>query len=394
VLSEGRALFLEDYERTNPERAAAWGFRSAASVPILCGDRIIGALNLVSYSRRAFSAEEKTLLVAAGEELGFAVDRAQAERRLRDSEADLRQFLEVSRDMHFVLDPDGHVLFANSAACTTLGYTAKEMGELHVSALHPPSSRDEVIRLVEQMLAGEADLCLLPLLAADGRVIPAETRVTAGNWRGAPAVFGTSRDLRTEQLLRATVIALQDVCEMSDPSSAIHGRRVARLAEQIGREMGMSEPDITVLGLAAGVHDIGHVAVPVMLRNRPEPLTEDQRKHVELHPQAGRRILGSLEEVSLIPAIVAQHHERLDGSGYPDGLREAQILSEARIIGVADIVISTATDSPRGPGRGVEAALAEISRQSGTKLDAHVVTACLRLYDGGRLDWLRLRDAG
>lgn len=389
VLSEGRPLFLDDYERENPRRAAAWGIRSLASVPLLSAERIVGALNVVSYTRRSFATEEKTLLVAVGEELGFAVTRATEQQRLRESEADLRRFLDASPDMHFVLDPDGNVLFANPAACSTLGYSAEEMRELHVSELHPSSMRDEAIRLVGQMLAGEADVCPLPVLTRDGRVIPVETRVTNSHWCGAPAIFGTSRDLRTEQLLRATIRTLQDVCELSDPFSAMHGRRVARLAEQLGRELGMAEADITVLGLAASVHDIGNLTVPAMLRCLPAPLPEHQRESVELHPQAGRDILRSMDEVSPIPTIVAQHHERLDGSGYPNGLRGDDIVLEARIIGVADVVVSSASDSPHGPGRSLEAALAEARQDRGTKLDSDVVDACLRLRDGGRLDWLR-----
>ena len=379
-------LFLVNYDRLRPEQTAQWGWRSVASVPVVHKGTVVGALNVASCTRHIFSDEEKTLLLAIGQECGFAIGKAQVEERLRASEANLRQFFEVSKDMLFVLSEDGSVLHTNPAVAHRLGYSAGETQTMNVVDFHPEASRDDVCRIVAQMLTGEVDSCSIPLITKKGRMVPVETRVSRGTWNGETAIFGTSRDVSTERLLQATTWALSAVADLRDPSGTGHERRVARLAELIAIDMGLPDETVNTVSFAAAIHDIGKAAVPADILTNPGRLNATEFDVIKLHPQVGYGVLEPLEYLEPIPEIVRQHHERLDGSGYPRGLVGDDILLEARIIGVADIVEAMLSKRSYRPALGMDAAMDEIKRLRGTALDATVVDACLRLNDAGLID--------
>lgn len=288
--------------------------------------------------------------------------------------------------------PDGRILFANAATCETVGYSPDELRLLNVTDLHAPGSREAVLEVLTETLADRAEHCPYPLVTRDGRTVPVETRVVAGRWRGEAAVFGSCRETRNDRLLQAAVGAMLDVLEVDDAHTARHGRCVARLARQLGDALGLDRADIAVLSLAATIHDVGYVGVPVSIRSNPGRLSLWETEVVKTHPEVGRRMLRSLDDISPIPAVVLQHHERLDGFGYPHGLAGDEIMLPARVIAVADTVVDMAMDSPRRPAQGLDAALAAIRRQGGAGLDADVVAACLELYESGRIDWLRGDD--
>ncbi|MEI6451553.1 MAG: HD domain-containing phosphohydrolase [Actinomycetes bacterium] len=380
-------LFLVNYERLRPDHAARWGWKSVASVPLLHRADVVGALNVVSRTRHAFSDEEKTLLQAIGREVGFAIAKAQADERLRASEANLRQFFAASQDMLFVLAEDGGVVYVNPAVERRLGYAASESLAMNVLDFHPEASRDDVLRVVAEMLAGDADMCTIPLVSKAGRMIPVETRVSRGVWDGETAIFGTVRDVSAERLLEATTKALAAVGELRDPYTAGHERRVARLAELIAVELGLPEAQVATISFAAAVHDVGKAAVPVDILTKPGLLNDTEFSVVKLHSEVGHAILKPLEYLGPIPTIVHQHHERLDGSGYPDGLGGDDIMLEARIVAVADIVEAMSSPRPYRSALGLEAAIEEIKRLRGTALDADVVDACVRINEAGLIDF-------
>jgi len=177
-----------------------------------------------------------------------------------------------------------------------------------------------------------------------------------------------------------TVQAIVQVVEMRDPYTAGHQRRVADLARSIATEMGLPSDVIEGIRMAAVIHDIGKVSVPAEILSRPGKLTRNEFELVKDHPLTGYDILKDVEFPWPIAEIIYQHHERLDGSGYPRGLKGDDVLLEARIIGLADVVEAMASHRPFRPAQGIDAALEEITEHRGTLYDPEVVDACVKLF--------------
>ena len=385
---DSEPLFLSHYDRLRPDLAEEWGWRSVASVPLTDGEDVVGALNVVSTEHHRFTEDERTMLVAIGRETGFAIVKAKADERVRSNEANLRRFFECSRDMLFVLGALGDVLYVNPAVPDRLGYTEAECLTMNVLDFHPPEAREDVLRVVGEMLAGTVSFCDIPLMSKDGRRVPVETRVSQGEWGGDTAIFGTCRDVSIERLLEATTGALNAVGELRDPYTAGHERRVSRIAERIARTMELPQDQVDIVRFTAAIHDVGKAAVPLDVLCKPGPLTPAELTMVKLHAEVGAEILHPLADVGPFPQIVRQHHERMDGSGYPDGLAGDDIVLEARILAVADVVEAMASHRPHRPALGVEAAMEHLARERGVTLDADVVDACLRLHRDGAFDEL------
>jgi putative nucleotidyltransferase with HDIG domain len=187
----------------------------------------------------------------------------------------------------------------------------------------------------------------------------------------------------TGRLIKAmedTMQAMAMIIEMRDPYTAGHQRRVTKLACAIAREIGLSEEQVTGLRLAGLIHDIGKVRVPAEILTNPDGLSEAEFTMIKMHPLLGYEILKTMDLPWPIAQIVHQHHERMDGSGYPTGLSGEDIILEARILAVADVVEAIASHRPYRPARGVDKALEEISQQRGRLYDPGVVDACLKLF--------------
>ena len=168
--------------------------------------------------------------------------------------------------------------------------------------------------------------------------------------------------------------------ETKDAYTAGHQQRVAELACCIAREMGMSREQLETLRLAAMIHDLGKIAIPSQILAKPTRLRATEYELIKEHPRLGYDILSSVAFLKPVAEIVLQHHERLDGSGYPRGLRGDQILIESRIIAVSDVVEAMSSHRPYRPGLGIHLALEEIEKNSGRLYDTDVADVCLRLF--------------
>ncbi len=186
--------------------------------------------------------------------------------------------------------------------------------------------------------------------------------------------------IRMETILHNTIRAMSLTIEKRDPYTAGHQRRVAELAAAIASEMGLSEETIEVIRLAGTIHDLGKVIVPAEILSKPGRLSQAEFMIIQLHPQTASEILSPIEFPWPIAQIVHQHHEKLDGSGYPLGLTSDCILIEAKIICVADVVEAITNFRPYRPSLGIDKALQEINRWAGEKFDSRAVEACTRLF--------------
>ena len=168
--------------------------------------------------------------------------------------------------------------------------------------------------------------------------------------------------------------------EQRDPYTAGHQRRVADLAEAIATDMALSAEQIIGIRMAAVVHDIGKIHVPAEILSKPTRLSDAEYEIIKTHPKIGWDVLKNIDFPWPVAEVVYQHHERLDGSGYPRGLKGDEILLEARIVMVADVVDAMSEFRPYRPALGILPALQEIMKQKGTLFDERVVNTCLKLF--------------
>ena len=186
---------------------------------------------------------------------------------------------------------------------------------------------------------------------------------------------------RLKGTLGQSVEALARAVEKRDPYTAGHQERVAKLSEAIARRMGLPEERVENIRLGALMHDIGKVGIPAELLNKPGTLSRQELELIRVHPEIGYDIVRTIDFDPPVARVVAEHHERLDGSGYPKGLKGEEIALEARIVAVADVVEAITSHRPYRAALGLEVALAEIGRQRGRGLDAGAVDACRAVLD-------------
>ena len=249
---------------------------------------------------------------------------------------------------------------------------------------------------------GCASILALPLMDGDGHTFGAVTIDAAGAHAFDDEEVRLLRELANdlaygiinlrnraerrsseEKLYRGLEDAIQAIAatvEMRDPYTAGHQRQVAQLAAAIAAELGLPPERIHGIRLAGTVHDVGKVGVPAEILSKPGRLSTIEFDLIKQHPAIGYEILKDVEFPWPIAHMVRHHHERLDGSGYPDGLKGEQIQIDTRIIAVADVVEAMSSYRPYRPGLGIEKALAEIEEHSGELYDSQVVDACLRLF--------------
>lgn len=200
----------------------------------------------------------------------------------------------------------------------------------------------------------------------------------------------SERDLAYEQIqqqlqqlqssLDDTVRAIATIVEMRDPYTSGHQLRVADLAQAIARQLGLPDDQVRAIHLAGVLHDLGKIQIPAEILAKPGKLSDIEFSLIKTHPQTGFEILKNIAFPWPIAQMVLQHHERLDGSGYPQGLKGDQIILGARILSVADVVEAISAHRPYRPGLGIDVALAEISKLRGVHFDPLVVDACLALF--------------
>jgi putative two-component system response regulator len=182
------------------------------------------------------------------------------------------------------------------------------------------------------------------------------------------------------QILNASIRTMALMVEIRDPYTAGHQQRVAQLACAIAEKMGLAPTTIDSIRIAGILHDVGKIRIPVAILSRSGKLLEAEYEMLKIHPQVSYDILKDIPFPWPVAQMVLQHHERMDGSGYPQGLKGDEILHEARILAVADVMEANSSFRPYRPARGIEIALEKIAEQKGKRYDAQVVEACIDLF--------------
>jgi len=391
------------YMKTQDEEGIVQGFETQQY-------RKDGSIIWASINARAVRDPTDKVLYFEGT-VGDITDQKLAEDKLKESEEKYRSIFENAVEGIFQSTADRHYLNVNPAFARMHGFETPEEMIRGASSIAQqlyvyPEERQRIIEEVAEkgaVIGREAER-----YRKDGSKFWASLNVRAVcDSQGAALYYeGTAEDITSRKLaeealrqsaeklrksLLGTIRAISSTVETRDPYTAGHQRRVSSLARVIAQEMGFPNDTVDTIRMVGSIHDIGKISVPAEILSKPGKLTDMEFGLIKIHPQSGYDILKDAELPYPIAEIVLQHHERLDGSGYPQGLKDDQILLEARIIAVADVVEAIASHRPYRPALGIPAALEEIEKNKGILYDARVVEACLQLFTekGFKLDELR-----
>ncbi len=324
-------------------------------------------------------------------------ERSEATAQLRKSEEKYRALFEDSRDAIYISSTEGELNDFNQSTLDLFGYSREEMIGMSTKSVFV--NADEYNKFQEEIAqkgsvrefgaklrkkdGAEMD-CLITStvrLARDKTILGYQgiIRDISELVSGRRQLEKTLTELR--EALGGTIEAMALTVETRDPYTAGHQRRVSNLARAIATEMGVSEDQIQGIRLAGVIHDIGKISVPGEILSKPGKISKNEFGIIKEHPQVGHNILNTVDFPWPIAQIVLQHHERMDGSGYPDGISGENILLEARILAVADVVEAMASHRPYRASLGIDIALREILKNRGSFYDSKVVDACLRLFN-------------
>lgn len=329
-------------------------------------------------------------------------DRKIAEDSLRESEHKLAEAQRMAQLGHWEEE-----LSSQKFSCSD------EVYRIFGLSPHEATSRDSLLKLIHpedtERVKTAQNNCLnnrkplqidYRIISTDGQLkyLQQHFEVIYGSDQQVSKIRGTIQDITTlkqaqltlldhervlEKALEGTIHTVTMAVELRDPYTAGHQRRVADLACRIAKKMGLDDNRIHGVRLGAMIHDIGKIGIPAEILSKPSKLSAVEIQLVREHASMGYQILKDIQFPWPIAAIAHQHHERMDGSGYPNGLHGEEILLEARIVAVADVVESISSHRPYRPTLGLQPAIDEIKNHRGTRYDAEVVDACLEILDAG-----------
>lgn len=325
-------------------------------------------------------------------------DRWRAEEELHRSEQKYRELYDFLPIPVYEMDLEGHITSANKAIYETFGGAAGDIEHgFDVWQILSPEGLDRHRENLRRLVAGEKlEGTEYVLRRLDGSEFPAIAISNVVRKGGRPvgirgAIIDITERKAAEERLRqlldhlnrsvnATVKVMAAAVEVRDPYTSGHQERVGNLARAIAVKMGLPIERIESTGLAASIHDIGKLAVPSEILSKPTRLTDIEFELIKEHSRKGYDILKDVFSPWPLAEIIYQHHERIDGSGYPRELKGDSILLEARIIAVADVVEAMASHRPYRPALGIQAALKEIEDKQGKAFDPEIVGICLSLF--------------
>lgn len=322
------------------------------------------------------------------------------ETELRKSEERFRVIAESTLGWIWEVDVKGRYTYASSVVERILGYKPEEMLKKCFYDLFHSEDQEKLKRAAFEVFSQKEIFRefinrnvhkdgTTVWFSTSGVPILDEKRNLIG-YRGVDIDITTRRQAEEElrqsfkklqKIMESTIYAIARIVEMRDPYTAGHQQRVANLSSAIAKEMNLPNDKIRGLYMAAVIHDIGKIYVPAEILSRPSRLTESELALVKTHPRVGYDILKTIEFPWPVANIVLQHHECLNGSGYPQGLKKGDILLEAKILVVSDVVEAMSSHRPYRPARGLEVTLEEISKEKDVLYDADIVDICLQLFE-------------
>ncbi|MFQ5534766.1 MAG: HD-GYP domain-containing protein [Sphingomonadales bacterium] len=304
-------------------------------------------------------------------------------------------------DAVIVADRDNNIIEFNPEAERVFGIDRNvALGRQAIDLLVPDRYRDRLTRLFRLYQDPSRKPLFVRTIEVEaqnvqGHEFPVELSLTAVDLPGAPVITAVIKDItervraqaaladynqRTRRGLISVIDMLGRAIGQRDPYTALHQRRVSDLAVAIARKLGLDSDTVTGIEMAALIHDIGKITIPGEILSRPGRLLPEEMNLVKTHARSGFEIVRDVDLHWPVADMILQHHERLDGSGYPMGLKGDQICQAARIIAVADVVEAITSHRPYRASLGIDVALDEIRKNRGKLYDAGVVDACIQLF--------------
>lgn len=381
------------------EHAKVAEWRASATLPIHQGNRVIGAFILYSDHLNVFDAMMQKVLVEIAMDISFALNIFKHRSEKQAAENNLLKTKNLLEEVSVMALIGGW----NIDIKTGKGTWTKESALIYDMKHHIMFNRTSCLQVfegqwlekiqtaMEQVMENGVPFTLeLPMKTSKGNKKWVRVIGTPLYQKGEMVhIHGSVQDISllksSEEALNDSLIdtiqAMASTVEMRDPYTSGHQKRVAALSCAIAEAMGMDENRIEGLRLAALIHDLGKIHIPAEILSKPGKLSNVEFMLIQTHPQKAYDILKNIKFTWPIADIILQHHEKLDGSGYPQGLKSDHILLEAKIITVADVVEAISSHRPYRAALGIEVALDEIKRGKGSVYEVSVVDACLKLFD-------------
>ncbi len=364
-------------------------------VPLKVRGDVIGAIVVQSYTdENAFGEAELEILEFVSSQIGLSIESRRTEQMLRDSVARNQAILEAIPDMMLVLARDGTYIDFKADRDVYLAIPRSEIIGKNIRETGFPEDYVNLIldRINKALDTGRTQPLEYEmktpngLLSYEARIVPLNKNEVLAVVRNITPRKRAESELKQslyklEVTIENTLRAMAKILETRDPYTAGHQQRVAVLAMAIAKEMHLPENQLKGLHIAALIHDIGKICVPAEILSRPTNLTESEFALLKTHPEVGYKILKNIEFRWPVAEIIVQHHERLDGSGYPRGLKNGEIMLEAKILAVADVVEAMLSHRPYRPTRGIKTTLEEIEDNKNILYEPEVVDVCLKLFN-------------
>jgi PAS domain S-box-containing protein/putative nucleotidyltransferase with HDIG domain len=345
-----------------------------------------GSIMNIEVNTRIIEFEGEELLLSVEHDI---TERKKAEAAMQDSEQRYRSLFEYNPVAVYLQDLNGAFISVNDATCKLTGYTKEDMlamrPEQFIVAEDLKRARAHFIKAA----AGESQNYEVTIITKSGEkrnlnvsnLSVVVNKNIVGVYSVAEDVTERNRALeKINSTLEGTIEAIAMMSELRDPYTAGHQKMVTQLAIAIAVELGLAEDQIKALRVAGLLHDVGKVYVPSEILSKPGKLSELERGLAKTHASASYDIVKAIKFPWPVCRIIIQHHERLDGSGYPKGIKGDEIIPEARILAVADVVEAMTSHRPYRPALGVDKALEEITMNRGVLYDEKVVDACVTLF--------------
>ncbi|MFA5065169.1 MAG: HD domain-containing phosphohydrolase [Dehalococcoidia bacterium] len=353
--------------------------------------------------------EEQSLFQELVDDIAFGLHKIEMEEQRKKAEEEVvtlaeryRALVENINDVLFTLDSQGNITYISPVVERLSKYKVSDVtGKPFAPLVHTddlPGLLDSFTRLI----SGQMEPWEFRIVDKDGRIIFVRTSSRPiyedGKIVGFTTLLSniTDRKLSEEKLLKSheslkktlndAINTMVKIVETRDPYTAGHQQRVADLATAIAREMKMEDTRVDQLRTAAVIHDIGKMNIPSDILSKPGRLSDIEFSLIKTHAQSGYDIVKGMDFPGVVAQAVLQHHERLDGSGYPNQLRSAATLLEAKILAVADVIEAMTSHRPYRPALGIDTALEEISKNKGKLYDPDVVDTCIELFISGKFE--------
>jgi PAS domain S-box-containing protein len=396
AVRQARPLIVNDFQAPHPQKKGypeghAHIFKYL-TIPVFSGDRIVAVAG-VANKQEDYDESDVRQLTLLMNSVWRIMENQRFTEALIQTESRFRSIFDNAQEGIFQTNGGNRFLTANNAMAAMLGYDSPEsllssIVDIPHQLYVDPEARTTLLKKIDENNSVKGFIC--QCYRRDGSMIWVSIDKLAVRDKDGNILHyeGFCEDIteqragteRLRKALGATVYAISAAVEARDPYTAGHQSRVADLAQAIATEIGLPDDRIRGLRLAASIHDLGKLSVPAEILTKPKKLLEIEKELIKIHSQAGYDILKDIEFPWPIARIVLEHHERMDGSGYPNRLVGDQILLESRILAVADVVESMASYRPYRPALGIDAALKEIETRKGSLYDEGVVESCVRLF--------------